>query len=144
MEAYEQNGTPFRVTTKWTSMLAEAVDSLANKYGYPDPNPYTIQSEKDWRCVAEVMELCSRFFPKEIRDYLEMNKQIKAHQKNQYGLMEDADTKKGGLANLRQTGTWPFEFEIIVRTIWPNQKFNKKFTREFFKRFPLLQTAERI
>lgn len=134
----------YLVTTKWTLDLANAVEDLCKKYGYPDPNPEIVKTDKDWRCVSELMELCGKYFPKEIREHIEIAKALKANQSSEFGYMQDSSTRKGGQIQMRQTGVWPFEFEILVKVIWPKQKFNKKFTREFFKRFPVLQTAERI
>ena len=131
----------FRVTTKWANDLANEVVFAAHGRGGPNE---VIQTEEDWIVVRDILEICAKYFPKEISDYLELNKAIKANQKNQYGLLEEPETPKGGIANVRQIGTWPFEFETLVRVIWPRQKMDKKFTREFFRRFPALRTAEKL
>ena len=130
-----------RVTTKWANDLANEVVIAAHGRGGPN---HVIQTEEDWTVVLNILEICAKYFPKEISDYLEFNKVIKASQKNKYGLLEEPETKKGGVANVRQIGTWPFEFETLVRVVWPRQKMDKKFTGELFRRFPALQTAEKL
>lgn len=131
----------YRVTTKWANNLANEIVIAAHGRGGPNA---LVQTEEDWKVVLAILNICAKYFPKEIHDYLELNKAVKLNQKNQYGLLEDPETKKGGAANVRQTGTWPFEFETLVRVVWPNQRMDKKFTRELFRRFPMLRTAEKL
>lgn len=130
-----------RITNRWAVSLADAVVDAAHGRGGPDS---VVDTEEDWKVVVAILEICARYFPKEVDDYLKLNKVIRSHQATEYGLMEDATTKKGGEGNVRQLGWWPFEFEVLVRIIYPRQKFDKKFNREFFRRFPALRTAIKL
>ncbi len=123
--------------------LANAVEEVAPEGVIGGPNT-AVETERDWYAVGQLLNICAKFFPKEIDEYLKLNKVIKASQANQYGLLEDPTTKKGGEAHVRQIGTWPAEFEYLVKIVWPRQKFDRKFNRELFKRFPVLQTALKI
>jgi len=131
----------YLITTKWTNDLANEVVRVARGRGGPDAR---VETEEDWVVVGRLLDLCAKYFPKEVREVLRLNKAIALHQKNKFGLLEDPQTKKGGMAQIRQTGQWPFEFEVLMRVVWPNQKFNRTFNRKLMERFTALKTAEKI
>ena len=134
-----ENGHTFRITTKWTNDLAEAVDSVGYKY-YRSNIPNQIESVTDWLALYEIVKIYERFFQKEIQDYLRINAAIKS----EWGYLEDKTTKKGGEANVRQLGQVPFYLHTLIKVIWPYHKFDRKFNERFFKTFRRFATAERI
>lgn len=143
MQAYE-NGHKFRITNKWATDLADAIEMVATKYYGPAVVTHPIESLLDWVALAEIVEVYDRFFPEEIKEYLRLNSAVKANQKNKFGLLEDPTTKKGGESNVRQLGTVPFHLETLIRVVWPRHRFTRKFNEKFFKTFTRFSTAERI
>ena len=136
MRAYEENGMPFRVTNKWTVALADTMEAL------PHDVSDVIESERDWQVVEMVCNIYAKFFPKEIKEFLKINKLISSNQVDKFGRIEDNTTKKGGEAQFRQLGQIPYYLYILLRVIWPKQKFDRKFQRQFFMRFPAFRTVE--
>ena len=139
IQAFEIDGTKFRVTNRWANNLGDAVEVVASKY-YGKTNPrHSIKSLADWACLYEIVKVYEKFFPKEITDYLKLNKTI-----SKYGYLEDQTTKKGGDIGVRQLGTIPFHLMTLIQIVWPKHKFDRKFNNRFFQTFKRMATAERI
>lgn len=134
-------GMRYRTASPWQQALSEAVVKVSQGVG---GDFQQIETQRDWQVVEELLKIYAHFFPVQYREYLKNNKALLANQKNQFGLLEDPTTKKGGLISARQLGTWPFELETLIRVVWPDQKFTKKFNEKFFKKFKAFATAERI
>lgn len=140
MQAIEANRQKYRITNKWASDLGDAVEAVASKY-YGKSNPKgSIESLVDWTALYEIVAVYEKFFPKEIRDYLKLNSQIKS----EWGYMEDATTKKGGEIGVRQLGVLPFHLMTLINVVWPKHKYTRTFNNRFFKTFKRMATAERI
>jgi hypothetical protein len=140
MQAYELNGKKFRVTTKWTNDLGDAVEAVASKYygrSYPQGS---ISSLLDWVALGEIVRVYERFFPKEIKNYLKLT----AGMKSEWGYLEDKTTKKGGDLNTRQLGIIPFHLVTLISVVWPRHKYNRSFNNKFYKTFKRFATAEKI
>lgn len=134
-------GQAFRVTNKWALSLANEVVAAAHGRGGPG---WQIETEEDWQVVDKICSIYARHFPKDVKEFLRINQVIRMNQADKYGRIKDATTSKGGETQMRQLGQWPLELERLLKVIWPDQKFNKKFIREFFLRFPLFATVENI
>lgn len=141
MRAYEQNGEPFRITSKWNLGLANEVVDAAHGRGGPG---HLIQTEEDWLVVDRITTIYAKYFPREVKEFLKINQVIRGHQDDKFGRLRDNTTSKGGDAQIRQLGQWPLELEKLLSVVWPDQKFNKPFLRKFFARFPAFATAEKI
>lgn len=137
----DKAGITYRVVPRWLNDLSDAIVKIGHGRGGPNA---LVETETDWQVVAALVDLFAKVFPKEWKDFVIANKLTQSHQPNRHGLLEDPTTKKGGLAQIRQLGQWPFELEIFIRVIWPKQRFDKKFIRNFMSRLPVFKTAERI
>ena len=137
----DPQGNAYRVVPKWLNNLADAVVKIGKGRGGPNA---LIENDSDWQVVAGLVDLFANTFPQTWKDFVIANKLVASHQSQKHGLISDVTTKKGGEASIRQLGQWPFEFEIMIKTIWPSQRFDKKFIREFMRRLPVFKTAEKI
>ena len=136
-----KTGVTYRVVPRWLNDLSDAIVKLGKGRGGKD---VMVETETDWQVVAGLVDLYANAFPQDWKLFLEANSMIQTTQPNRHGLLEDPTTKKGGTAQIRQLGQWPFELEIFIRTIWPNQRFDKKFIRKFMSRLPVFKTVEKI
>ena len=137
----DKAGVTYRVVPRWLNDLSDAIVKLGKGRGGPDA---LVETETDWQIVAGLVDLYANVFPQDWKEFLTANKVVQSYQPNKHGLLEDKTTKKGGDAQIRQLGQWPFELEIFIRVIWPKQRFDKKFTRKFMSRLPVFKTAEKI
>lgn len=131
----------YRVVPKWLNNLADAVVKLAHGRGGPDA---LVETEDDWQVVAGLVDIFATTNQATWKDFLKANKLVAGHQAERYGLLRDPTTRKGGQAQLRQLGQWPIELEFLIKIIWPNQKMDRRFIREFMRRLPVFKTADQI
>lgn len=137
----DSKGQPYQAVPRWLNSLGDSVVKLGHGRGGPFEQ---VSNETDWQVIAGLVDLYATFFPQSWKDFVKDNKVISSAQANRHGLIADKGTKKGGEAQIRQLGQWPFELEVMIKTIWPNQKFNKDFLRGFMKRLPVFKTVDKI
>jgi len=137
----DEKGQEYRLVERWVSDLADAVVKLGKGRGGPNVQ---VSTESDWQVIAGLVDLYANTFRQEWKEFVKTNRLVASHQRTRHGLLGDKATKKGGEAQIRQLGQWPFELEVMIKTIWPDQKFTKEFYRKFMDRIPVFRTAEKI
>lgn len=137
----DELGFRYRTATPWQQALSESIIDAAHGIG---GSLQQCESETDWKVVDKLLVIFQRFFTSQYSEFLKNNKATASNQRDKFGLLEDQNTSKGGDINVRQLGTWPFELETMIRVVWPDQKFNRRFNEKFFRRFRAFRTAEQI
>lgn len=137
----DDKGNAYRVVPKRLNAFADALVKIGHGRGGPGEQ---VTNESDWKAIEGIVTLFTRVYPGIWKEFVEGNKIIASNQAESYGLLSDKSTRKGGEAQLRQLGSWPFELEIMIKTIWPDQKFDKPFIRKFMQRLPVFKTASKI
>lgn len=137
----DNKGNAYRVVPRLLNDFADALVKIGHGRGGVGEQ---VTNYRDWQVVEEIVRLFVRVYPEIWRDFVEGNKIIASNQADSYGLLRDSSTEKGGEAQIRQLGSWPFELELMIRTIWPSQKFDKPFIRKFMQKLPMFKTAASI
>lgn len=101
--------------------------------------PTFIDGEKDWEIVWELFILFVEEYPEH---YDDLQKHISEYRKN---LKNSSGTFKTDGGDL-----WQVQLEIpmpllnMIKAIYPDQKFDKKFNRELAKRIPVLKVPDKM
>jgi len=137
----DDEGHIYKVVPRWQNDFANALVKIGRGRGGTSAR---VNTEADWRVVEDIVRLYAKAFPTTWREFLRSNRIIRQNQRTEFGLLGDRETKKGGEAQIRQLGQWPFDLERFIKVIYPNQPFDKRFIREFMRRLPAFRTSVRI
>ena|SRR3990167_8775947 len=113
--------------------MADAIVDLARDRGkyinYSNPS-------KDWLIIKELIKIWSMKYPSEHLLYASQNRELTRSRLKDTGANKDN--------NLRLLANIPNSLIAFIRVIYPEQKLDKKFFREFVKQFPEFRTSYKI
>lgn len=134
-EVYQDKfGNTFRIVPKWHERVADAVMKIGHGRGGAFAQ---VEREEDWTVIEQLTDLFAHLYPQEWEDFLESTAILRKYRTSKHGLLGDS---KDNNALIRQVAQWPMTWELLIRTVYPNQKFDKKFIDRFVKRLPAFST----
>lgn len=141
-------GNTFKIVSRGADAISEAIIKIAKGRGGPLSQ---VQTEGDWEVVEKVTDLYAHFFPEEWSEFLEGQKIALDARKNRFGLLADIEagsvsaktSVRGNLASIREVARWPVRWELLLKSIYGSQRFDKKFLDKFLKRLPQFATVEK-
>ena len=95
----------------------------------------SVKTASAWGVVAKVFEFWTRRWPNEWNEFASSIKDIKATR-----LRKDGKSKGGGI---KYIGALPLRFERLIKAVFPEQKFDKKFVYKLVKNIEIIKVGER-
>jgi hypothetical protein len=133
MENLEDLGIEYR-----TFSLAQ-INKVDRIVAMAKDRPTFVDGEKDWEIIWELFILFVEEYPEHYND---LQNQVAEYRKN---LRNSSGTFKGDNGDLWQVQMEiPMPFHTMIKAIYPDQKFDKKFNRELAKRIPVLKVPDKI
>lgn len=102
-------------------------------------NPTHISSDSDWEIVAFIFKGWATLYPHEYKSFVEGQAKVKARKLN-----EKAVTREKGGAMIQHQLNLPTTFHSLLLKCFPNQKFDKGFTRRLASRMPILKVPDEL
>lgn len=126
--SYELVEIPRWVVDLTDSLVQVAHDNIS-------PNGF-IETDKDWNVVEAIFKVWAARYPDDYRQFGESQKQVRANSFNDLGI-----TKGKGGAEMQHQLNLPQKFDEMFRSLYPNQKFTKKFIQQLARKFPVFTVA---
>ena len=101
--------------------------------------PTFVDGDKDWEIIWEIFTLWYEEYPEEYDDFQKNMAELRRSLKNNNGFFKEKGTDLWQI----QIET-PGKLHTMIRAIYPDQKWDKSFTRELAKRVPILKVADKI
>ena len=95
----------------------------------------TVSTLKDWEIVAKLFEFWTRKWPHEWNEFGESIKDIRATRAK-----KDGKSKSG---EIKYVGALPPRFMKLIKIIFPEQQFNKKFVYQLTSRIKIIKVGEK-
>lgn len=117
--------------------IAEAVSrlmDLTKQAGYSQ----VVDSEKHWEVIEMIYKLWTVMYPDQVEAFYEKQKEQKKNQKNEFA------SNREGEAQVRHLVEIPMKFYQLIQAVFPQQKFDKKFSIKLGQRLPALRWSEKI
>jgi hypothetical protein len=107
----------------------EAVDRLLE---LSRGNRETVKTDDDWNVLANIIVFYIQRWPEEWAEFRSSMPEIRGTR------------NAGGYSKTKEMvylASLPFRLERLIKTIFPNQQYDKKFMYKFIKRFRIFQVA---
>ena len=95
----------------------------------------TVNSSEDWEVVAKIFEFWTRRWPSEWQEYARTVLDIRSTRSRKDGLSRTHEIK--------YVGTLPPRFMRLVKAIYPQQQFDKKFVYGLVNRIKITKVGEK-
>lgn len=101
--------------------------------------PTFVDGDKDWEVIWELFKLWYTEYPEQYHQFQESVANIRKELKNKNGLFrEDGSDLWQRQLEIPQT------FYFMIKAIYPDQKWDRKFVKGLALRIPVLKVAENI
>lgn len=101
--------------------------------------PTFVDGDKDWEIIWELFKLWYTEYPEQYHDFQLSVAEIRKELKNKDGMI-----KEDGADLWQRQLEIPATFYSMIRAIYPDQKWNRKFVKGLAIRIPILKVADRI
>jgi hypothetical protein len=113
------------------------VDAIVDKLKYNDYQ--TVESDRDWEAVVLMFELFKVEYPDHYNWFVEKIKFYRQATEDTHGIIKD----DAGDSMQHQLEI-PEGFHMYVHTLFPNQKWDKKFVRRLTKELPIFKVSDTL
>lgn len=117
-----------------------ALEGLEKKYREAG-RPKKVDTAAAWQFVEDLTRFWISRWPQEFRRFKEEVKEIQETRSTPYG---GANPHKESSQTLRYLSVMPMRIQRLLRVYFPEQKFDKKFMREWTRRFELFRVTEKL
>lgn len=124
---------------EYVAMSAAKLAKVEKIIAMAKGRPTFVDGEKDWEIIWEIFVLWYSEYPEQYDEFQKNMADIRRNLKNSNGMF-----KEGG------SDLWQIQLETpgllhtMIKAIYPDQKWDKKFVRELAKRVPILKVADKI
>lgn len=101
--------------------------------------PTFVDGDKDWEVIWELFKLWYSEYPEQYDDFQRSVSEIRKNMKTANGVF-----KEDGSDLWQRQLEVPVTFYNMIRAIYPNQKWDRKFVRGLAMRIPILKVADKI
>lgn len=101
--------------------------------------PTFVDGDKDWEVIWELFVLWYTEYPEEYHEFQKSIAEIRKELKNKNGLF-----KENGADLWQRQLEIPMTFYNMIKAIYPDQKWDRKFVKGLAIRIPILKVAENI
>lgn len=129
------NNLEFEYVALSATKLAKVEKIVAMAKG----RPTFVDGEKDWEIIWELFVLWYEEYPEEYDHFQKSIAELRANLKDKDGMIKE---KGSDLWQIQLEV--PMTFHTMIRAIYPDQKWDKKFTREIAKRIPVIKVPDKI
>lgn len=131
----DMNDLEFEYVAMSAAKLAKVEKIVAMAKG----RPTFVDGEKDWEVIWELFTLWYEEYPEQFDDFQRSIAELRRSLKDNNGFFKE----KGSDLWQIQLET-PQTLHTMIKAIYPDQKWDKAFTRELAKRVPILKVADKI
>jgi len=129
---YEKQTHPEK-TLVWRQFKEEDVQAIDKIVELSHGERTEIKSQKDWEIFTELLGFYQKRWPEEFIQFIETIKEIRSSRKRS----AYSDSKE-----ILYVGSIPLRFMKIIKAIFPDQQFNKKFIWNMVRRFPIFKVTK--
>lgn len=98
-------------------------------------NRERVETEKDWMIISKIFEFWTRRWPHEWQEFGESMEAIKATRFNKQGMSRSNEIK--------YVGALPVRFERLIKGVFRDQPFDKKFVYALTNRIKIVKVGEK-
>jgi len=138
MYIQEEKALPGQELVPFEKPLVDAVEALI-RFHRQKGGGTVIQTESQWEVVIKVFEVWATLYPQEYINFKNSQGKARSNQKN-----HNASNREKGGAEIQHMINMPQVFHSILRVLYPNQRFDKKFVTKLGNRMPLLRMPEKL
>lgn len=124
---------------EYVAMSAAKLAKVEKIVSMAKGRPTFIDGEKDWEIIWELFTLWYEEYPEEYYEFQKSIADIRRNLKNNKGTFK-SDSGELWQAQLEV----PMTFHTMIKSIYPDQKWDRKFVREIAKRIPIIKIADKI
>ena len=118
--------------------IVNAVDTIVLAAKKNGSYSGTVQTEADWKTMSTIVKVWSILFPDDYKSFIKNLAKVKSSLKNRHA------SNKEGEAVIQHQLSIPELLYILIRSVFPHLKWDKKFVAKFAKRYKMFKVPESI
>jgi hypothetical protein len=124
---------------RYVTVSANKLKSVERIVELARGRPNFVDGEKDWEIIWELFTLWYNEYPEQYDAFQKSIAELRRELKNNNGII-----KENGTDIWQRQLEVPMTFHSMIRAVYPDQKWDRKFTKEIAKRIPIIKVPDKI